>query len=66
MYKRTNIELDIKLLAEAMKGTKIKTIKEVVNHSLKELVKLNRRRAILNYKGKVRWAGDLNEMRENG
>jgi len=66
MNKRTNIELDVELLEESMKVTNFKSIKELVNHSLKELVKLNRRRAIFYYKGNVKWAGDLNEMRENG
>lgn len=65
MYKRTNIEIDVDLIKMAMEVTHIGTIKEVVHHSLKELIKLNKRRDILNLKGKVKWEGNLNEMRSH-
>jgi len=63
MYKRTNIELDIDLIKEAMKLTNRKTIKDVVHYSLTEIIKLNKRKDILKYKGKINWEGDLNQMR---
>ena len=63
MYKRTNIELDIDLIKEAMKITQLKTIKDVVHHSLEEIIKLNKRKKILKFKGKINWEGDLNQMR---
>ena len=63
MHKRTNIELDVDLVNKAMEITHLKTIKDVVHHSLKEVIRLNKRKEILKYKGKVNWEGDLNEMR---
>ena len=63
MYKRTNIELDIDLIKEDMKLTQLKTIKDVVHYSLEEIIKLNKRKKILKFKGKINWEGDLNQMR---
>jgi Arc/MetJ family transcription regulator len=63
MHKRTNIEIDKELIKEAMKLTELKTIKDVVHHSLRELIKLEKRKQILKLKGKVNWEGDLNDMR---
>lgn len=63
MHKRTNIELDVNLINEAMELTEIKTIKEVVHHSLRELIRLEKRKKLLGLKGKVQWEGDLDEMR---
>lgn len=62
---RTNIELDEKLLKEALKLTHIKTRKELVNFALQELVRKIKRRKILDFEGKVDWAGDLAEMRKS-
>jgi len=63
MHKRTNIEIDIDLIKEAMQLTELKTIKDVVHHSLRELIKLEKRKKLLKLKGKVNWEGDLNDMR---
>lgn len=63
MQKRTNIELDIALVKKAMEVSHITTIKEVVHHSLRELIKLNKRKDILNLKGRVKWEGNLDQMR---
>ena len=63
--KRTNIELDEKLVKEALKLTKIKTKKELVNYALQELVSREKRKGILKLRGKVEWEGDLDEMRKS-
>ncbi len=65
MYKRTNIELDVDLVKKAMEVSHIDTIKEVVHHSLEELIKLAKRRNILKLRGKVKWEGNLNEIRSH-
>jgi Arc/MetJ family transcription regulator len=62
---RTNVELDEKLLAEAMKLTRIKTKKETVNLALEELVRKMKRKKMLDLEGKVHWEGDLDEMRKS-
>jgi Arc/MetJ family transcription regulator len=61
---RTNIEIDDKLMGQAMKATKIKSKKELVNYALEELIRLNRRKKMLSLFGKVKWEGDLEEMRK--
>lgn len=65
MFKRTNIELDVDLVKKAMEISNIETIKEVVHHSLRELINLNKRKRLLNLKGTIHWEGNLNEMRSN-
>lgn len=60
---RTNIELNDKVLKEALKLTKIKTKKDLVNYALEELVKKIKRKKILELEGKVEWEGNLEEMR---
>ncbi len=64
MHKRTNIELDVELLNQALKATNLSTIKEVVHYSLRETIKMNQRKNLLKLKGKVKWDGDLNEIRK--
>ncbi len=63
MHKRTNIELDVDLVNKAMELTHLNTIKDVVHHSLKEVIRMSKRKELLKFKGKVNWDGDLNEMR---
>lgn len=65
MHKRTNIELDVDLVKKAMEVTQIRTIREVVHHSLREMIKFNKRKDILKLKGGIKWEGNLNEMRSN-
>jgi Arc/MetJ family transcription regulator len=60
---RTNIEIDDKLMAEAMKLAGTKTKRETVDHALRELVGRHRRHGILDLAGRVRWEGDLQESR---
>ncbi len=62
---RTNIELDEKLVNEAMRLTKKRTKKETVNYALEELVRKLKRKKILDLEGKVEWIGDLDEMRRS-
>jgi Arc/MetJ family transcription regulator len=61
---RTNIDVDDKLMNSAMAMTSIKTKKGVVEYALKSLIDLHKRRSILALKGKVKWTGDLDEMRK--
>ncbi|MBI4654583.1 MAG: type II toxin-antitoxin system VapB family antitoxin [Nitrospirae bacterium] len=60
---RTNVELNDKILKDALKLTRIKTKKDVVNYALEELVKKMRRKKMLELEGRVKWEGSLNEMR---
>jgi len=62
---RTNIELNDKLVNEAMKLTNKKTKKDVVNFAVEELVRKLKRKKVLELEGKVVWTGKLEEMRES-
>lgn len=60
---RTNIVVDDNLMEEALKLSKIKTKKSVVETALKLLVQVKRQEAIRKLKGKLNWEGNLAEMR---
>jgi Arc/MetJ family transcription regulator len=62
---RTNIVLDDDLVAEAMRRTGIKTKRAVVEEALRALIGLKRQEEILALRGKLRWEGDLDEMRRD-
>jgi Arc/MetJ family transcription regulator len=63
--KRTNLVLDEELLKEATREMGLKTYSATVNAVLKEAVRRMRVRKIADFVGKVRWIGDLAEMRED-
>lgn len=60
---RTNIEIDDSLMTEALQLTGLKTKRETVELGLKTLVQLRRQEVIRQYRGKLKWQGDLDEMR---
>ncbi len=60
---RTNIVVDETLVQRAKRLTGLKTMREVVNQALKELVRHRRQREILKLQGKIEWEGDLAQMR---
>jgi Arc/MetJ family transcription regulator len=61
---RTNIELDEKLLAEAMAVTGLPTKKATVEEALRRLVRHHRRRKAVADMAGLGWEGDLGSMRE--
>jgi Arc/MetJ family transcription regulator len=63
--KRTNLVLDEDLLKEATREMGLKTYSATVNAVLKEAVRRMRVRKIADFVGKVKWIGDLAEMRED-
>ncbi|HHJ13758.1 MAG TPA: type II toxin-antitoxin system VapB family antitoxin [Gammaproteobacteria bacterium] len=62
---RTNIVIDDKLMADALRLTGAKTKREAVELGLKALIKLNKQQSIKKFKGKLKWDGDLDSMRLN-
>jgi len=60
---RTNIVIDDKLMSDALKATGLSTKREAVELGLKLLVRQNRQQAIRKLRGKLKWEGDLDEMR---
>lgn len=62
---RTNIVIDDDLLAEALEATGAKTKREVVELGLATLVRLTRQERIKSFRGKLKWQGDLEAMRDS-
>lgn len=60
---RTNIVIDDKLIAEAIKVTGAATKKEAVELGLKALIQLKRQEQIRGLRGKLKWKDDLDRMR---
>ncbi|MDG0978773.1 MAG: type II toxin-antitoxin system VapB family antitoxin [Halieaceae bacterium] len=62
---RTNIEIDDQLMKDVLKLTGLTTKKEAVELGLRTLTRLRRQENIRNYRGKLAWTEDLNELRES-
>jgi Arc/MetJ family transcription regulator len=60
---RTNIVIDDDLMAQALKATGLKTKREVVEQGLKLLVQRKQQQTIRDLRGKLKWEGNLDEMR---
>jgi Arc/MetJ family transcription regulator len=61
---RTNIEIDDRLMKSAMKTLGKKTKRETVEEALRRVVDLGKQAEIKKLFGKVRWDGNLDEMRQ--
>jgi len=60
---RTNIVIDSELMEEALKVSGLQTKREVVTLGLETLIKLKRQEDIKALRGKLKWQGNLEEMR---
>jgi Arc/MetJ family transcription regulator len=60
---RTNIDIDDDLLADVMERSEAKTKKEAVEMALQLLRRMLAQRDLLELRGKVKWDGDLDELR---
>ncbi|HBL29965.1 MAG TPA: DUF2191 domain-containing protein [Acidobacteria bacterium] len=56
---RTNIVIDDKLMADALRITGLKTKREAVELGLRTLIGLWQQEAIRAFRGKLHWEGDL-------
>jgi Arc/MetJ family transcription regulator len=64
MNRRTNIVLDEDLVEAGMEITGLKSRRALIDYALRELLRRDSQRKILELKGKVRWEGDLSTMRQ--
>ena len=64
MKKRTNIVMDEELVKAALKATGIKTRKALVDFALRDLLRRESQKRIIELKGKIHWEGDLESMRQ--
>lgn len=62
---RTNVVLDDELVKQAQELTGIKTKKDVIHEALRLLVRITAQEKLHELRGKVKWEGNLDEMRES-
>ncbi len=62
---RTNIEIDDKLMAQAIKLTGLSTKRAVVEEGLRLLVRVRKQAHALKALRGLGWEGDLDEMRQD-
>jgi Arc/MetJ family transcription regulator len=62
---RTNIVIDDKLMSVALKTSGLKTKKEVVEEGLRLLVKVKNQSKLRKLRGKLKWEGNLDKMRQD-
>ena len=60
---RTNIVIDDRLMKDALNLTGIRTKREAVETALKIMVDLKKQEKIRQLRGKLKWDGNLDEMR---
>jgi len=60
---RTNIVIDDDLMTSALKASGKKTKKDTIEEALRLLVQIRGRREIRKFRGKLKWSGNLDEMR---
>jgi Arc/MetJ family transcription regulator len=62
---RTNIVIDDKLMKETLRLTGLTTKREVVELGLRTIVRLRKQEEIRKFRGKLKWQGDLDAMRND-
>jgi Arc/MetJ family transcription regulator len=62
---RTNIEIDDALMRQAMRRSGATTKKAAVEEALRLLVKTHEQASISRWRGKVRWDGNLKQLRRS-
>jgi Arc/MetJ family transcription regulator len=62
---RTNVVVDDDLMESALKVSGFRTKKEVIEEGLKLLIQVKRKKEIMRFRGKLKWSGNLDEMRSD-
>jgi Arc/MetJ family transcription regulator len=60
---RTNVVIDDDLMNSALKASGRKTKKDAIEDGLKLLIRMKGQERIRDFRGKLKWAGDLEAMR---
>ena len=61
---RTNVLIDDELMAKAKEITGLQTKRAVIDEALRTLIRLRSQEKVRELRGKLRWEGDLDVMRE--
>jgi len=62
---RTNVVIDDGLMRRVMKSGGYKTKKKAIEEALKLLLQVQSQERLRSLKGRVRWEGDLDQMRSD-
>jgi len=62
---RTNIEIDDKLMSQAMQSLDAPTKKAAVEDALRLAIKIKGQASIRKLRGKIQWEGDLDASRQS-
>ena len=62
---RTNIVIDPKLMGEALRLTGAPTKRQVVEDSLRLLIRVKQQERIRKVRGKLKWTGNVDAMRRD-
>lgn len=62
---RTDVVINDDLMTLALKVSGLKTKKDVIEEGLKLLVQMKGHKEIKQYRGKLKWSGNLDEMRND-
>lgn len=60
---RTNVVIDDQLMETALQTSGHRTKRDAIEAGLKLLVRFSRQEALRRYRGKLKWSGDLDQMR---
>jgi Arc/MetJ family transcription regulator len=60
---RTNVAINDALMESALKVSGVKTKKDTIEEALKLLVQIKKQENIKGFRGKLKWTGNLNNMR---
>lgn len=62
---RTNIIIDDKLMRDTLRATGLPSKRAAVESGLRTLLQLSRQAKIRDFRGKLAWTGDVDEMRRD-
>jgi Arc/MetJ family transcription regulator len=60
---RTNVVIDDDLMESALKASGRKTKKDAIEEGLRLLIKIKDQERIKGFRGKLKWTGNLEQMR---
>jgi len=62
---RTNVVIDDDLMKSALKQSGLKTKRAVIEEGLRLLVELGHQSNVREFRGKLKWSGNLDKMRSD-
>ena len=62
---RTNVVIDDRLMSKALKASGCRTKRAAIEEGLRLLAQRNSQNMLLQLKGRIRWEGNLAEMRRD-